>query len=394
MKRSLFKFLSFKQFKTTTLILSFFILFANTTASNAGAKLEIDENKWIKLGAGMRTGFSSTSDASPSGTSPNNNFDVQSIRLYTSGQVHENIGFTFNTEEIGSDGPVDVLDAFVELKINSAINIWMGKMLTPADRIEMNGPYYALTWNQYTQPLFASDQGGNNAGAYGRDDGLTFWGGAEKAQYAIGFFDGLEGFSNQDDEMLMAGRFAYHFLNKEDNPAYLSSSTYYGSLGNVFTLGVAFQSQADGVGTVGTPGDFNGFTFDLLSETVLSNGGVLTLDAEFKDFDADYTVATMPADATAAADCFCLFDGDSQFVSLAYLLPMDSGMGKYQPYVRFVNNNPSDGEKSDLSEVGLNYVISGHNARLNINATSGDAGISGYQGADLDTVFVGFQLQI
>jgi len=45
-------------------------------------------------------------------------------------------------------------------------------MLTPADRIEMNGPYYALTWNQYTQPVYPSDQGGD-ARTYGRDDGIT-----------------------------------------------------------------------------------------------------------------------------------------------------------------------------------------------------------------------------
>ncbi|MDT8399381.1 MAG: hypothetical protein RQ899_12265, partial [Pseudomonadales bacterium] len=287
-----------------------------TPAAMAGIRMEMDENRWINIGAGIRTAMVATEDAAPSGDSYSTNFDVQNMRLYVSGQVHELVKFTFNTDEIFGDGPVDVLDAIAQFEFSPLFNVWIGRMLTPADRIEMNGPFYGLTWNQYTQPLFPSDQGGS-AGTFGRDDGITVWGSYGRFQYAAGVFDGLEGFSNTDDEPLFAGRFAYNFLNKEDNPGYYTSSTYYGGLGNILTLGLSLQGQSDGTGSAAEAGDFFGYTLDLLSETVLKGGSVLTLEGEYKDFDADLTLASPPADG----DCFCLFDGDSFFVSAAYLMP-------------------------------------------------------------------------
>lgn len=365
-------------------------LTATSLPAMAGAKLEIDDTRWLSVGAGLRTSFNMVEDGAPSGTDDSTDFNVDSIRLYFNGQVHENIKFTFNTEEIFGDGPVDVLDAIAQFEFSKGFNFWMGRMLTPADRIEMNGPYYGLSWNQYTQPLFPSDQGGQ-AGSYGRDDGATVWGTLDKFQYAIGVFDGVEGFGNHDDDLLFAGRFAYNFLNMEDNPAYYTSSTYYGGLGNVLTAAVAFQSQDGGTGTALTSGDFSGVTFDVLSETVLGSGGVITVEGEYKEFDADYTLNTGTGDGEA---CFCLFDGESYFVTAAYLIPAQVGMGKFQPYARFVENDPNDGDSSDLTEVGVNYVISGHNARLNFNFGSGDANISGYRGADVDRLSFGVQIQI
>jgi hypothetical protein len=252
----------------------------------------------------------------------------------------------------------------------------------------MNGPFYSLTWNQYTQPLYPSDQGGD-AGTYGRDDGVTVWGKFGKFQYAVGAFDGLEGFSNTSDSLLYAARFAYNFLNMESNPGYFTSSTYYGALGNILTLGLSLQSQSDGTGSVVEEGDFDGWTLDLLSETLLGDS-VLTIEGEYKEFDADYTLASPPQ----VGDCFCLFDGESYFLSAAFLLPMATGPGKFQPYVRYVENDPSDSGSSDLTELGLNYVIDGHNARLNLNYATGDGNISGYAGDDVDSISFGVQVQI
>lgn len=353
----------------------------------AGATIEVGPNSSINIGAGMRVVSKMVEDGAPNGDT-SSNFDVENMRLYVGGQITDTIKFTFNTDEIFGDGPVDVLDAIAQFEFSPEFNLWVGRMLTPADRIEMNGPFYGLSWNQYTQPLYASDQGGD-AGTYGRDDGVTVWGTASKFQYAIGAFDGIEGFGNDEDNVLFAGRFAYNFLNMEANPAYYTSSTYFGGLGNIFTVGVSFQTQDGGTGSTTSSGDFSGYTVDVLSETVLGGGAVLTLEGEYKDFDADYT----PASGPIGGDCFCLFDGDSYFVTGAFLFPGEVGPGKFQPYVRFVENSPNDADDSDLTEVGLNYVISGHNARLNLNYNSGDANISGYPGNDVDTFSFGAQLQ-
>jgi hypothetical protein len=62
---------------------------------------------------------------------------------------------------------------------------------------------------------------GTSAGSYGRDDGATFWGAALDGhfQYAIGFFRGLRGGANADDNILYAQRFAYNFWEVEKIPA-------------------------------------------------------------------------------------------------------------------------------------------------------------------------------
>lgn len=365
---------------------------ACAASAHAGGKIGLDDTRWISVGAGMKTSFRAIEDGAPSGDDYSKDFEVENMRLYISGQVHELVKFTFNTDEIFGDGPVDVLDAIAQLEFDPAFNVWIGRMLTPADRIEMNGPFYSLTWNQYTQPLYPSDQGGD-AGTYGRDDGMTVWGKLDKFQYAVGAFDGLQGGSNVNDELLYAARFAYNFLAMEDNPAYYTSSTYYGGLGNVLTLGISAQWQEDGTGNAFERGDFEGYTIDLLSETVLGGGGVITLEGEYKEFDADFTLGSAPASAPVAG-CFCLFDGESWFATAAFLFPQPVGPGKFQPYVRYVENDPSDGDDSDLTEVGLNYVISGHNVRLNLNYGTGDANISGYRGADVDSYSFGVQIQI
>lgn len=382
--------LSATPFKLSVLRSSLSLLALTAAAFSApagAATIQVGENSTISVGAGVRIAARITEDSAPNGNTATN-FDVDNMRLYFGASITDTIKFTFNTDEIFGDGPVDVLDAIAQFEFSPEFNLWVGRMLTPADRIEMNGPFYALTWNQYTQPLYASDQGGA-AGTYGRDDGMTIWGALDKFQYAIGAFDGIQGFGNTKDNVLFAGRFAYNFLNMESNPGYYTSSTYFGGLGNIFTLGLSFQTQDGGTGSAVDSGDFSGYTIDMLSETVIAGGAVITVEAEYKDFDADFTPATGPV----GGPCFCLFDGDSWFASVAYLFPEASGVGKLQPYLRFVENSPTDAADTDLSEIGLNYIITGHNAKLNLNYSSGDANISGYPGADVDMLSFGAQLQ-
>ncbi|TLM77272.1 hypothetical protein FDY93_10085 [Microbulbifer harenosus] len=346
----------------------------------AGASFESEGGQTFSVGAGFRGQFQSVDGDSE--------FTLPDIRIYTSGSLHDNVKFTFNLQQRDGD-TADVLDAIAQFEFSPGFNIWVGRMLTPADRIEMSGPFYGLSWNQYRQPLYASDQSGQ-AGLIGRDEGVTFWGTAGKFQYAAGTFYGVDEYSNQDDNPLYAARFAYNFLNMEANPGYYTSSTYYGGLGNILTLALSLQSQEDGVGSEFEAGDFSGWTIDLLSETVLTGGGVVTLEAEYKSFDADYTLASQPL----TDDCFCLFDGESAFATAAYLFPTDVGPGKFQPYVRLVENSPSDAASSSATEFGLNYVVNGHNTRLNFNYVSGDANASGYAGADVDVLSLGMQVQL
>ncbi|MEC8819974.1 MAG: porin, partial [Pseudomonadota bacterium] len=259
----------------------------------AGGTIEFGDNQSISIGAGLRAGFTRVEDAAPSGTDASSNFNIQSMRLYVNGQVNDKVKFTFNTEcegcvfgqddndPIGAAGDIGVLDAIVRLEFSTAFNVWAGRMLTPADRIEMNGPYYGLSWNQYTVPLLPSDQLGQ-AGLLGRDDGVTIWGSTGKLQYAAGLFDGVDGGPNQDDNLLFSGRLAYHFLDMEQNPGYYTSSTYYGGGGDIFTVALTYQSQTNGTGTAAEPGDFDATIIDVLFEKAMGNGSAITIEGEYK----------------------------------------------------------------------------------------------------------------
>jgi hypothetical protein len=376
-------------------LLSSALVVANAQAAGT---IKIDDTRSVTFGGGIRAGFTSTEDGAPNGTDRSKDFSLQSARLYVSGTASKTIKFTFNTEckgcvfgsqdAIGSGGDIDVLDAIAQFELSPKFNVWVGRMLTPADRIEMNGPYYGLTWNQYTVPLLPSDQLGN-AGLLGRDDGVTIWGGVGKFQYAAGLFRGLKGGANQKDSPLFATRLSYSFLGKEDNPAYYTSSTYFGTGGDIATLGFVYQKQSDGTGTAAQPGDFDATILDFLYEKAIDNGkSAFTVEAEYKKFNADLTPA-----AKASPTCFCLFDGKSYFVTVAYLLPSTKPV-KWQPYLRHTSNDPTTGASSDLNELGVNMIMRGHNARLNLSYTDGDANLSGAPGPDVSTLSFGVQIQI
>lgn len=353
----------------------------------AGGKISIDDTRWISIGAGLRTSLGSTTDAAPDGSN-SADFNIDNMRLYISAQATDDFKFYFGTDKMW--GEYGVLDAIVQYEPRPEFNIWVGRMLTPADRIEMNGPFYGLTWGQYTVPLYPSDNDPNNgangmAGTYGRDEGVTVWGALGKLQYAFGLFDGYSGPANQSDAPLFATRLAYNFWKKESNPGYYTSSTYFGKGGDILTLALSFQSQSDGYGTAIQSGSFRGYAVDWLLEKPLGGGAAVTMEGEYKSFQVS---------TDAASPTFGMFDGNAYFLSAAYLVGQKTGPGQLQPYLRYTSNNPSSGASSSLTEFGLNYVISGHNLKVNLNLTSGDANASGAAGNDTQTLTLGMQFQI
>jgi len=360
------------------------ILIGVSNPAISGGTIQIGENQHISIGAGIRSSFSAVENGAPDGDAYGSDFAINNMRLYISGQIAKDWKFTVNTDEIW--GEMGVLDAIIQYEPSPYFNVWFGRLLTPADRIEMNGPYYAINWNQYTVPLYPSDNDAEkpySAGVYGRDDGMVIWGSADKFQYAVGAFNGLRSDANKSSSLLYSMRLAYNFLNKEDNPGYYTSGTYYGAAGDIFTIGLSAQMQKNGSGSDATDAeDFSGYAVDMLFEKVLSNGSVVTIDGEYKSFSND------------ASSGFQLFNGESMFVTAAYLLPGQYGQGRVQPYARITSTSPENGSKSDLNEFGINYIIQGHNLKLNANMTDGDANPSGASGDSVKTFTVGFQYQI
>ena len=65
--------------------------------SEAGATFKIDDTKWVSIGAGLRTSFTSQ-EGSTNTNGWSNDFNLDNIRLYLSGQVHKYFKMEFNTD--------------------------------------------------------------------------------------------------------------------------------------------------------------------------------------------------------------------------------------------------------------------------------------------------------
>ncbi len=378
--------------------------------AQAGATFKIDDTKWVSVGAGLRTSFrAQESGAGGDGDKWSNDFNLDNIRLYINGQIHKYLKVEFNTDcqTCGNGGEVRVLDAIGKFEVAPEYNLWVGRMLVPAERREMNGPFYSAVYNIFSAgtPFEPADYNlviksdGTSAGSFGRDDGATFWGAAfnGRLQYAAGFFRGLRGGANTDDNILYAQRVAYNFWEVEKNPGYYTSGTYYGKGGDILTVAVSNQYQEDGAGTLADAGNFRGTTGDILLEKVLANGGVVTFNGEYKNYGISDGYSQASRDAGGGFD---MFEGNAYDVSGMYLFPQKIGIGQVQPYLRYVNVAPSTSADREVYEAGVNYVMDSHNAKITLSYQYGDLLTKGLNykstaaGENSSQMMLGFQWQI
>ena len=372
----------------------------------AGATLKFGDDQSISIGLGLRGSFSAQEDGAGSHNNQwSKNFNLDNARIYLSGQIYPWLKAELNTECVfcgGSNESFAVLDGIVKIEPSPYFNIWGGRVLVPADRVEMDGPFYGNVYQNFKTPFYSADFsthfGSGGAGVYNRDQGVNFWGNAidSKLKYVFGVFNGLRGDSNPNQNPLYATRIAFQFLSVEDNPAYYTSSAYYGKGGNILTLGYALQYQQQGAGSSDHKGDMLGMSVDGLFEMPLDGAGVITAEAEFKYFDANYSTA-----AFNDSDNFGMFDGNAVTGTLLYLLPDKTGPGTFQPYVRGTQITPDHSINRNEFEAGLNYIIAGHNAKASLFYQYGDLATRGLTnfapnvtGNSVNSLNLGIQLQI
>jgi len=379
-----------------------------------------DDDKYISLGMGIRTSFTSAEDRSaggaqsfgPTGGQWNNSFAVDNARVYINGGIHKYVKFTFNTEcfncsvglggvaqnsntggapgggggQFNGNSNMGLIDAIGKFEFSRTINFWVGRTLVPTERGELNGPFYHQVYDGFRTPFNQSDISGGfgrgGAGAFGRDNGVVFFGKVDPmgthVLYALSVFTGLQsagGYGpNQRSTLKYAGRLQWNLLADEqaNNPGYYTAGGYYGAYGDVLALAVSGEYQNQGVGSFANPSPYKTFIADILYEKVLTDMGVFTFNAEYKRY------WTQSLAAYSDADCFCMFNGTSFTTYALYLFPQEIGIGRFQPYVRYtyLNSVYEDGGGQDEYEGGLNYVISGFNARLSAfwRHDSGNAG--------------------
>lgn len=385
-----------------------------------GCEFDWSKNTWVKVGAGIRFSFDNIEQHTLS-DHKYNFFSPDDARIYLSGQGHEYIKFTLNTE-IDNGGTfvspndladVRMLDAIIQFELDDTVNFWAGRFLPPSDRANLCGPFYQTP---YLYPFVSNYE----AVFAGRDDGAAYWGqwNGGSIKWQVGAFNGIgRNYAptavnvpgptipgdavgpNTNGDLLYAYRVVFNLLDPE--PGYYAQSSYFGKK-EILAIGFAGQFQdhavndgiAGGVETVGR--SMYGNSCDLMYETRLRNCGVFTINAAIYDFHDHHQT-----NAFAATQ-----EGDAGEVEVSYLTADEycfgKVSGKFQPYARFQRYNRDQkalaasfsstaGPVLDQqTDFGVNYVISGYNARLTLDYSED---LVENNGGHFDQILAGGQVQ-
>jgi len=256
---------------------------------------------------------------------------------------------TFNQAgRTDTTGSAAVLDLVARLEFHDAFNLWLGRMLVPADRSGLSTEWSLAPWLFPGQFIAGEAPVGARQGPHGRSDGVTLWGqiGGGTFKYYLGVFN----LADPAQSPLYSGRLSLSLLDPE--PGYRNASTYYGSK-NVLALGAGLQHQHNGwADPAANPptawADFTELNFDLTFEKNLGPAGVLDLEGAFYKIWGRYAPAS-----------------NSYFVLASYLLPIDVGPGKFQPLFRLQQASDRATDDTDaLADAQIGYIIDGLRARI------------------------------
>jgi hypothetical protein len=293
----------------------------------------------ITVGAGLQTSFEHTQPDTGKST---DQFLLNHARIYISGPVTDSIKFMFNTDYDSVTNKIGVLDAVAQIGVSSKINIWAGRFLPPSDRANLYGPFYSHEWAVYRDGV----QDGYPFVYQGRDTGVVYWGDfAKKVKVSAGAFDG--GSATGNSKVLVAARVQIDFWDPEEG--YYLNGTYYGDK-NLLAIGGATQIQG---GRTASTGDF-------LLEKKLPNGGVVSIESEYSNYNrlGGY-------DGTYAKS-------QGAYGLGSYLFPKSVTIGKFTgkfeilgKYARaeFTHGTTANYNQG-TTEVNFNYVIKQFKARV------------------------------
>jgi len=297
----------------------------------------------LTVGAGIQASYDHTEP--DSGTSLDQ-FQLNHLRLYFSGDITKNISAMVNTEYNSGTNNIGVLDAVGEFHTSPMFNIWFGRFLPPSDRANLYGPFYANEWAVYTDGI----QDGYPFVSQGRDNGVAYWGdfktGVAQVKLSAGAFDGLSATGNHS--VIWAARAQFDFWDPENG--YYLNGTYYGDK-NLLALGGATEIQAYKTAT----------TVDFLMERKVMNGGAFTVEGEYSrynrlgGYNGNYSKS------------------EGGYGLVAMLFPKPVGIGKVQALGKFADAeftgglgspilNPSYKQKT--TEVDLGYIMKQFDARM------------------------------
>jgi hypothetical protein len=360
-------------------------------AVTPGAAVTTDpvDEKWydkVHVGGGIRTEY--RAEEVPIGIHKKytSDFNLDNARLYVGGKINDWLSATLDAD-FAAPG-ASVLDAIAQAKFSNELNVYMGRLLPATDRSNFDGPFYISSWDF----PFLSDSFNNSSSSNvgDRDTGITVWGDVDHFKYWVGAYEG-NAHGGPDarigDRLLYAARVQYDFFDAETG--YYLQSTYYGDK-RVLAVGLVANYQGSAAATTANPKPSGNVCFDALWEDKLGDG-VATVEADYyyfgrHGFGAAQETGVSPLDTGA---------GVGALVSVAYLIHGQVGWGQFQPVIRYqAYNDATSGVARNVVDtsivrfdVGVNYVMVGHNARISLVYTRTDVDGRLFGGIVLGTQF-------
>ncbi len=300
----------------------------------------------MTVGGGIQTSYQHVE----ANASPDDQFALDHARIYLSGAVTKNIGLMFNTEYNTATNNIGILDAVAQIDIAPEAHVWFGRFLPPSDRANLYGPFYSNDFFVYQDGI----QDGYPFISQGRDNGIAYWGdfktGIAKWKLSAGAFDGSS--ADGDKSVIWGGRLQLDLWDPENG--YYLNGTYYGDK-NLLAIAGATEVQ----------GNRTAATVDFLLEKKVMNGGAITVESEFSDYnglggyDSDYG------------------NSSGTYGLVSFLIPKQVGIGKFQLLGKYAIAEFTDGifkadehgpkfqsYRQDTTEVDVGYVIKQFDARF------------------------------
>jgi len=187
---------------------------------------------------------------------------------------------------------VGIQDLIVKLELDPLFNIWVGRMLVPADRSNLSGPWFInyCLYPGFLRVRSAPPPIGIKSGANGRDNVVTAWG--QVAGGAFKYYLGAYNLDAQSHDVnpLLTARGVLNLLDPE--PGFYHQSSYHGAK-DVAAIGASLQYQKSGAFKVlapGTPptidvGDYRLLEVDALLDKKMGDAGVGTLESATYFYD-------------------------------------------------------------------------------------------------------------
>jgi hypothetical protein len=301
------------------------------------------------------------------------------LQILLAGQIHPlfkwqaGIAGTFggldSTGAYNSTGRANLLELIGKLDLSDAFHFWMGRMLVPVDRATLSTTWSLAAWTLPGDYVRGQPRLGPRQAEFGRSDGAVAWG--QWRGGTLKYYLGALGLADPLASPAYSARLSLSLLNPE--PGYRIASSYYGDK-DVFALGVGAQVQPNGsvsrAALPAAPDDYAQLNVDLLLEKNVAGLGVVDLEGAF------YKV--WGNNEPAQYHWFALF---------SCLLPIEVGLGRFQPLVRFQHAKlkQTDG-KAIVFDSQLGYVIDDSRLRVAVlyqysrtDGVTGNAILAGLQ---------------